>query len=91
MRQPRYRAAIRAGRISELPSKQLHGIYGKFLNLWQEQGELSRRQNWLWDRVGEELAWRWRNASPIDRCHCQFCLALVELPAPYEGQPELPG
>jgi len=89
MRQPRYRAAIRAGRISELPSTQLHGIYGRFQKQWEESGELSRRQNWLWDRVGEELAYRWRQASPTDRCHCQICLTLVGLPAMIEGQDNL--
>ena len=79
MKQPRYRAAIRAGRISELPSSQLHAIYGRFRRLWEDQGELSSRQEWLWERVSEELHRRWHRARPMARCHCEICLTCAEV------------
>jgi hypothetical protein len=59
--------------IREKPSRDLHGIAGKFQR-GRTTGDLSEAQEALWDCCISELEWRFRHPSPEwPYCTCEFC------------------
>lgn len=64
----------RTGRpwIRSMTERQLHGLALKLLRLMHTEG-LSEKQEWLYDQIMMDLAWRQRRRPPQDRCTCQLC------------------
>jgi hypothetical protein len=58
--------------VRQMTSEALHGICGK-LTHDQVTEDLSERQEWLWEAVLSELAYRNRRRGPGTRCTCQWC------------------
>ena len=54
---------------------ELHGIAFRF-NHERQSADLSDRQEWLYDAIISELAWRRRNAIPgWSACSCELCFS----------------
>lgn len=60
--------------VRESSSNALHGIAARF-DRDRRTADLSEAQEWLFDRVVEELEYRRREARPSWKaCSCQFCI-----------------
>jgi hypothetical protein len=59
--------------VRELSDREVHGIAFSLRNQ-QQQEDLSDPQEWLWEALMSELAYRRRNSSwPDHRCSCELC------------------
>ena len=64
----------RAQWLCSASSRDLHAIAGRFVRE-QRTRDLSERQEWLLERVFDELEHRRRNTYPVWRsCSCAFCV-----------------
>lgn len=65
------------GWIRELPDRTLHGMAGR-MSRENAQGDLTRRQDWLWGCIISELEYRrrlhLRTGTVLDACTCWLCL-----------------
>jgi len=60
--------------VRETSSVALHGIAGRF-DRDRTSADLSGPQEWLYDRVVEELEYRRRIARPVwSSCSCRYCV-----------------
>lgn len=69
--------------VREMNSQSLHRLGGKLLNDYR-YGDLTERQDALWQAVVSELAYRQRRRVALDRCTCLLCCD------PFEEGPEAP-
>lgn len=61
--------------VREMPSREAHAILGRFDRDRMTQ-DLTRRQEWLYDVLVEDLEWRRVNTpDPWSVCSCKYCLA----------------
>ena len=59
--------------VRDASSETLHAICHAFLKA-QTSADLSERQEWLWNKLIDELEHRWRSTRPSwRRCNCPLC------------------
>jgi len=87
--------------IADWSSRTLHAVAMLF-NRERAERDLSERQEWLYDRIVEELEWRWLEdirVRPWAACSCLLCFSPFptadpddegdeEGPQPSETRPE---
>lgn len=77
MDQPELPSSEKRLYVTEWSSRALHGTAMMFNRLRGEQ-DLSERQEWLYDRIIDELEWRCvetLRVRPWDACTCFLCLS----------------
>jgi len=59
--------------VQDLSTETIHAMAGHFRRTSTSE-DLSEAQEWLWDRLMAELAWRNAMLAPDLRCRCDLCL-----------------